>query len=62
MEINSIKDKALLVLISSVAFFSVKFMFTYFKKSKKLSVNDDDCASEYSSSKNTFYASFVDGS
>jgi hypothetical protein len=61
METNSLKDKALLVLISSVAFFSVKFMYMYFKKSKKLSVDDDACASEYSSSKNTSYASFVDG-
>lgn len=61
METNTIKDKALLVLMSSIAFFSVKFMYTYFIKSKKLTIDDDACASECSSSKNTSYASFVDG-
>lgn len=59
METNSIKDKAFLVLISSVAFFSVKFLFTYFSKSKKIAV-DDDSESEYSSN-NSSLASFVDG-
>jgi hypothetical protein len=60
METNSIKDKAFLVLISSVAFFSVKFLYTYFTKSKKIAI-DDASTSNYSSSDNTSYTNFVDG-